>query len=154
MYKFIATGFYSGLIRPAPGTWGSLAAILIIFLFQYAYPSGVDFMLLVFFVFTMTVGTFSVRKYIKKTLKNDPSEVVIDEWAGQIITFLFVTTTAPNLIAGFILFRIFDILKIWPIKKFEKLPGEWGIMLDDIAAGFMAATILWAANSLFRIYYG
>ncbi|MES0491678.1 MAG: phosphatidylglycerophosphatase A [Leptospirales bacterium] len=154
MYKFIATGFYSGLLKPAPGTWGSLAAIFIIFLFQYLCPWNMKFMLLLFFLFTITVGTFSVRKYIRKNLKKDPSEVVIDEWAGQALTFVFVATTVPNLIAGFILFRFLDILKPWPIKSFEKLPGEWGIMLDDIAAGILAATILWGANLLFRIYYG
>jgi len=154
MYKFIATGFYSGLIKPAPGTWGSLSSILIISIFQYIYPSNIEFILLLFFLFTITVGTYCVRKYIQKTSKKDPSEVVVDEWAGQVLVFLFVTTTLPNLFAGFLLFRFFDILKPWPVKKFEELPGEWGIMIDDLVAGLMATFVLWGGNLLWGMYYG
>jgi phosphatidylglycerophosphatase A len=81
---------------------------------------------------------------IAATGKSDPSEVVVDEVAGQSVTFLFVSTftgfwelLSPTIL-GFLLFRLFDIIKPWPIKKFEKLPSGWGILADDLLAGVYA----------------
>ena len=82
-----------------------------------------------------------------KTNETDPREVVADELAGQAITFLFVSAYPINNIwvagsLGFSLFRFFDILKPWPIRKLEKLPKGWGILLDDLLAGVFAGIVL------------
>ena len=84
-----------------------------------------------------------VPKVVSVTGKKDPCEVVADELAGQAVVFLFVPASGyahPLIVAagGFVLFRIFDILKPWPIRKLEKLPKGWGILADDLLAGVYA----------------
>ncbi len=79
---------------------------------------------------------------IETTGKSDPSEVVIDELAGQWFALIALPHTIGYGIAAFVLFRIFDIFKPPPIKQLERLPGGWGVMLDDVAAGVMTCTIL------------
>jgi phosphatidylglycerophosphatase A len=79
--------------------------------------------------------------------KEDPGEIVADELAGQAIVFIAIPTIAPSqiwlvAILGFILFRLFDILKPWPICRLEKLPKGWGILADDLMAGLLASIIL------------
>jgi len=89
---------------------------------------------------------------IEATGKNDPGEVVADELAGQAVTFLAIPPLIPVTLtlvqiciitsAGFLLFRFFDILKPWPIRKLEKFPKGWGILADDLLAGVFAAIVL------------
>ena len=86
---------------------------------------------------------------IARTGKNDPCEVVADEFAGQAVTFMGIATITPSqmcvaAVLGFFLFRLFDILKPWPIRKLEALPGGWGILADDLLAGVYAAIIFQA----------
>lgn len=96
-------------------------------------------------------GSFVCIKYapgvIAITGKDDPGEVVADEFAGQAVTFLAAGAVASSHIVataviGFLLFRFFDILKPWPIRKLEKFPAGWGILADDLLAGVYAAVIL------------
>jgi phosphatidylglycerophosphatase A len=89
---------------------------------------------------------------IAATGKNDPGEVVADELAGQAVTFLAVPLLSPEILSirqiwfitagGFLLFRLFDIAKPWPICKLEKLPEGWGVLADDLMAGVFAAIVL------------
>jgi phosphatidylglycerophosphatase A len=81
--------------------------------------------------------------------KDDPNVVIIDEVAGQTLTFLFVPLSAPVLLVGFILFRFFDIIKPYPIHLFEQMDEGVGIMMDDIAAGIMSCVSL---NLLLIVY--
>ena len=80
--------------------------------------------------------------FAAKVAKKDPSEAVIDEVVGMGISLLFVPKSIALYIVAFLLFRFFDITKIYPIKKFEKLPGGWGIMLDDVVAGIFSLGVL------------
>jgi len=143
--KFIATGFFSGLLKPAPGTWGSLVAIGIVYMIGLLAPSIQKKSIVAVFLIVSIVGTYATHLYIQSDINKkdkDPSEVVIDEWAGQILTFILVPINPYTLLAGFILFRFFDISKLWPISAFEKIKGAAGIMLDDIVAGLFAAVTL------------
>jgi phosphatidylglycerophosphatase A len=89
------------------------------------------------------IGVWSAGKAEKAFGQVDPSQVVIDEIAGQVITFLATPRiTWIGLLAGFILFRAFDILKPSPARQAERLPGGWGIMLDDVVAGFYSLLVL------------
>jgi len=83
---------------------------------------------------------------IARTGKNDPGEVVADEFAGQAVTFMGIAAITPSqmivaAVLGFLLFRLFDIVKPWPIRKLEVLPGGWGILADDLLAGVYAAIV-------------
>ncbi|MGL1930824.1 MAG: phosphatidylglycerophosphatase A [Desulfotalea sp.] len=135
----IATGFYSGMLPKAPGTWGSLAAIIFwlplreLSLLHYIYM-----LLGVFIVGFLVAGTAE-----KLMDEKDAGPIVIDEFLGMFITL----TLAPNhpvaWFMGFVFFRIFDIWKPYPVSWLDtKLHGGMGIMLDDVAAGIYALICL------------
>ena len=84
---------------------------------------------------------FSTR-FSQAENQSDPSQVVIDEIIGQMLCFLWVPVSVFSLIAGFLMFRFFDIVKPFPVRTFEKLPGGMGIVLDDVAAGLYAGVAL------------
>lgn len=144
---FVSQGFGSGLMPFAPGTWGSLLGIpayFIIQIFSWRIQIILVAALIVIAVITAHLGA-------KLLQKEDPGSIVIDEIAGQVITLWGVEFTLANIIAGFILFRFFDILKPYPIKKLEKrIPGGAGIVADDLMAGIYARIIM----ALFVIVYG
>ncbi len=138
----LATGFGVGRSPYAPGTMGSLLGVLLVY-FLLPQHFGLQFLLLavVFVVAVVTSQWLAEAEGAK-----DPSVVVIDEIAGQLVTFLWVPFAALGsfkvLLAGFLIFRAFDIWKPWPIRKAENLPGGWGIVLDDVLAGIYANIIL------------
>jgi phosphatidylglycerophosphatase A len=82
----------------------------------------------------------------RESERPDPGHVVIDEVAGQWIALIFSRVNLSHLLAGFLLFRLFDIVKPWPARQLERLPGGWGIMLDDVAAGVYAFLFMLALN--------
>lgn len=138
---FLALGFGSGLIPVMPGTFGSLAAmpLLIPFLFM---P---DYALLVVAVIASIVGIYLCGKTAEDMQVHDHGSIVWDEVAGILLTFVWVPMTLWTLVAGFLLFRFFDIVKPWPIGPVDKyVSGGLGIMLDDIIAGLMACASLHA----------
>ncbi|CAD5266477.1 phosphatidylglycerophosphatase A [Alteromonas sp. 38] len=136
---FLALGFGSGLVPFMPGTFGSAAALPLLML--SANMPVIAF--IAFTVFASIIGIYLCGKTADDMQVHDHGSIVWDEVAGMFITFLFVPITAPSLLAGFVLFRIFDILKPWPIGPIDKrLHGGTGIMLDDIVAGAMACACL------------
>ncbi|PLX70664.1 MAG: phosphatidylglycerophosphatase A [Denitrovibrio sp.] len=132
LYMLTALGFGSGKIPKAPGTFGTLAAVIPVILTS-ASPYWVK--AIVFFIM-LVLGTAASQYHGTYTGLKDASEVVIDEIAAYYMIFLFFPVNTFTLVMGFILFRIFDILKPYPIKNFEKLDGGVGVMMDDIIAGF------------------
>jgi phosphatidylglycerophosphatase A len=120
-----------GYLPFMPGTLASLLACFLLFFFPglFAHPF--------FVVFFVGVALLSVHMVLEKGL-HDPSWVVIDELAGMFITMVGHGTGPWSLLKGFILFRLFDILKPYPIRRAERLPGTWGIVADDVAAGLFA----------------
>lgn len=135
---FIATGFFSGKIPIMPGTFGSLAALPLLLLI-----SPLHFALkLAITVAVFILGGIVSNIYTSITKLDDPSCVVIDEIAGMLLIFSIFPTKLSYLIAGFILFRIFDILKPFPVSYFDSIKNGWGIMADDIMAAIYAILAL------------
>lgn len=132
---FFSSGFYSGHLPYAPGTWGSLLMIILVFLF----PVLNNFYL----ISALTIGGIAVANYEERmTGIKDDKRIVIDEMAGQLLTFYTLKITATVLIGGFILFRVFDITKPWIIDKVQGLPSGLGVMADDVLAGVFSLAIL------------
>lgn len=152
----VGTGFYSGLSPVAPGTTGSLTALLIIFgiIYAQAYPY------LLALTIIACLLSFWTAPYFEERYGKDPGEMVIDEWAGQSLTFLAISFTGhlqPDIIillAGFILFRIFDIIKPFGIKKIQNKQGAIGILGDDLLAGLYAFMCLKTLIFICQIYLG
>lgn len=140
--ELIATGFGTGLSPKAPGTVGSAAAcILALFM-----PGR---MLIAALIVCSLAGVWASGAACDRWGLHDPGKIVIDEWAGQWLT-LVGHGAAGWLLPCFVLFRLFDILKPWPVSFCEKLPRGWGIMADDLMAGLLANLTL----SLLRLLAG
>lgn len=135
----ISTWFGAGLLRPAAGTWGSLAALP----FAWALTSlgGYDLLLIAAALF-FAVGIWAAGAYEAASPDKDPSSVVVDEVVGMWITLLFVPQELLWYIIAFAAFRFFDVLKIWPIIWLDRnVKGGVGIMADDVLAGIFAGVI-------------
>jgi len=149
--QWLAAGLGSGWLPKAPGTWGSLAALLPAWLILDQSGAGA---LLVASVVVWIVGCAVCAALLPQLADQDPGWIVIDEWAGQ---WLCLALLAPLLGDGwlacavaFAAFRLFDIAKPWPISWAETAgPPWWSIMADDIAAGLISAALVWTALSLF-----
>jgi len=136
---FIATGFYSGYLPKAPGTWGSLVGLLLFFLLHTLNLQIYLAVVAAIFV----IGTFAAGEAEKILDRKDPGLVVIDEIVGILITMIAIPATPLAMGLGFILFRIFDIWKPFPIRLIDqRFHGGLGIMLDDIVAGIFSLVIL------------
>lgn len=143
---FLALGFGSGLVPVMPGTFGSLAAIpLLLLCMSLSTPSFIAVTLM-----ASVVGIYLCGKTADDMQVHDHGSIVWDEIAGMFVTFLFLPLTASTLVLGFVLFRLFDILKPWPIGVIDKrLHGGTGIMLDDLLAGAMACACLHICVTLY-----
>jgi phosphatidylglycerophosphatase A len=137
----VATFFGAGLLKPGPGTYGSVAAVL---LWAYAvlvfHPGRMELEVgtaLAALAATL-VGIPAATIVAREAGREDPGFVVIDEVAGQWIALIAVRPDWRHALFALLLFRLFDIWKPWPIRKLEALPGGTGIMLDDVAAGALA----------------
>jgi phosphatidylglycerophosphatase A len=137
LYENIATVFGLGHFPIAPGTAGSLAGLIPCLLLHNFLA-----LYIVIFILLFAAGVISAGKVEEETGQEDPSFVVIDEFACIFLVFLFIPATPLYIITGFIIYRIFDVLKPPPIKSLEKLEGGWGIMLDDAAAAIYTNIIL------------
>ena len=135
----IVTMLYIGRIPLAPGSWASLAAVIL----WLNIFNNLNYLLLpIISVILFFIGTYFSHLALKTTNKKDPSFIVVDEWVGQWITFSFLPVNYTIAILGYLLFRFFDISKVGPVKFFEKLPGAWGVMADDIIAGILSMVSL------------
>jgi phosphatidylglycerophosphatase A len=161
MKRLLASCFGLGRLPIAPGTWGSLPpAIAFGVMCHVGVSQGlVHTVMALLFVAGCVICVTCAPAAIKATGKKDPREVVADEFAGQALTFMVGGVGAAvcswqGAVAGFILFRLFDIVKPWPVRKFEKLPEGWGVLADDLMAGIYAgigllilAALWWGARS-------
>ena len=147
----LASVFYIGFIPGAPGTYGSLAAAAALFYIgRYGGWISPTELLAVVGIITL-LGIPASAAASKRAGDEDPSFVVIDEVAGQLLTFFMIPFSAMNIVLGFVAFRTFDILKPWPIRKLEPLPYGIGIMADDLLAGVYACVSLHIINALFHL---
>jgi phosphatidylglycerophosphatase A len=152
----IATFFYVGHLRPAPGTWGSLAAFPCAWALHVA---GGSLLLGLGVIVAFTLGTWTTALETKGKEDHDPSEIVIDEVAGQWLAFLPVSIGAahagvaltvlwPGWVTAFLAFRLFDIWKPGPIGWADRRGDALGVMLDDILAGLAAALCVMAGAAI------
>jgi len=143
--EWLATCFKIGHLPIAPGTWGSLAAVIGWWLWlQYLDP--LVFIVLIITIFT--IGVFATNIIIDHTGEKDPSRVVIDEVAGQWLGLLMLPDGTLYIVGAFILFRFLDILKPWPIRQLEQFPKGWGVMLDDMLAGLLTLGLIQGVSRL------
>ena len=134
-----ATVLRIGHLPIAPGTWGSLAALITWYII-------IDYISLIALIASSSIllifGGYTSSITEIKLSENDPSVVVIDEWVGQWIALLYLPKSIQWGLAAFILFRLFDIWKPFPIKQMDQLQGGIGIMFDDVIAGVYVLIIL------------
>jgi phosphatidylglycerophosphatase A len=135
----VATGFGSGLVPFAPGTAGTLVGILI-----YLALSRLSWSLYLVFVVIITCLACYVSQQAERLFdEKDPPCIVIDEIVGFQWSMFLIAPTVLHVFAGFILFRFFDILKVFPAGYFQRsLPGGWGVVMDDVVAGMYSNIVL------------
>ena len=137
-FILLATGFGVGYSPIAPGTLGTLVAIPLYYFLSAISSPLYEITLIAFFFLTVWISERAENYFGKK----DDPRIVIDEMMGFFITMLWVPQTPLFILVGFILFRFFDILKPFPIRRFEKVRGGFGVVLDDVMAGIYANIIL------------
>ena len=150
MSSTIATIFGIGYMRPAPGTWGSIFAVILAILLVENF--GIIAFVLALLLISV-LGWWATDNYLQQSQSKDPSEVVIDELVGQWIAVLPVALAVfhlnlgplelwPGWLSSFLFFRFFDILKPWPISWADQISSPFGVMFDDVLAGLYAALSL------------
>jgi phosphatidylglycerophosphatase A len=142
-YKFMATGFGSGWLPVAPGTWGAAVAVLMLYPLYLLKLDGyqTNLVLCCSIVIFTWIGVKACDA-LEDEWGEDPKHVVIDEMIGVWIALLGHPLSISNIVAAFILFRFFDIAKPLGIRQLENIKGGWGVMLDDVAAGVYANIVL------------
>ena len=135
----IASFGYVGFFPIAPGTAGSLAALA---LFAFVRWIGMPAFELVTIVAVLAIGIWSADGAERALGRKDPGPVVIDEVLGMLITLALLPVSLTGVLVGFLLFRLFDVVKPYPAGRMEHLPGGYGIMLDDAMAGLYAHLVL------------
>lgn len=147
----VATFLGAGYLKPGPGTWGSIAAALLwagAGWWFHLSQNGMAPVLAAGIVLVIALGVPAATIVERESGRTDPGIVVIDEVAGQWIALLFCPPDWAHGLIALILFRLLDITKPFPVRRLERLPGGWGIVFDDVAAGLYALGIA----SLVRIW--
>ncbi len=142
---FIAQGAFSGKSPVAPGTAGTLVGVLLFLLMKGLAPAWYA----VATAAVIAAGTWAAGRAEEILGRKDDPSIVIDEVAGYLLALFLVPASWGFVAAGFVLFRIFDIAKPWPLKQIQALPGSMGVMLDDIGAGIYTNVVLQIAWFLF-----
>ena len=159
MISMITTFFGIGRLRPAPGTWGSAAAVLLAVL---VYQAGGALLIPLGAVLAALIGFWAVPQALRMTTDEDPSEIVIDEVAGQWLAMSFtviplwrhgisILDAWPGFVVPFLLFRLFDIWKPWLVGRADRRGDATGVMLDDLWAGLFAGI---GSVALAGLYHG
>jgi phosphatidylglycerophosphatase A len=138
-----ATFFGIGKMHPGPGTWGSAATVILWFAIAHALNRSMQTPATILAaIFVILIGIPAATRVARAHASKDPQFVVIDEVAGQLIALIAVPLAWKTFLAGFILFRIFDIFKPPPVRQMEKLPEGAGIVIDDVGAGLYALLVM------------
>jgi phosphatidylglycerophosphatase A len=140
----VATWFGAGLLKPGPGTYGSVAAMLLWMAAAHGFHAGAVALALGTAAAALAatlIGIPAATIVAREAGREDPGFVVVDEVAGQWIALIAMRPDWTHAVLALVLFRLFDIWKPWPIRKLEALPEGIGIMLDDVAAGALALTV-------------
>ena len=138
LIRFFATGLYTGYSPTVSGTVGTIPAW---FLVWFCFGTGVVWPIAITIV--VTAASIWMAGLAELQLGHDSKKIVIDEWAGMCVSVLFIPHTLGAYLVAFVAFRLFDVVKIWPAAQMEKLPGGWGVTMDDIAAAIQANILTW-----------
>ncbi len=133
-----------GYLKPGPGSWGSLAAAAV---WWFLAPDTLGPQIIIVLL-AFAAGTWSAGQLARRSGRTDPSIVVIDEVAGMWCALLVAEPSLWYYGAAFILFRFLDIFKPGVVGRMEKLPGGWGVMMDDVAAGLITLAVVQAGAAL------
>jgi phosphatidylglycerophosphatase A len=137
----LGTFFGSGLLKPGPGTYGSIAALLLWYAAAHAFQPSAPTLAIGTAIAALAVtliGIPAATIVARESGRKDPGMVVIDEAAGQLIALIAIPADWKHAAISLLLFRVFDILKPPPVRQLERLPEGTGIMMDDVAAGVLA----------------
>ena len=138
----LGTFFGAGLLRPGPGTYGSIAAALLWFAAMHTlHPSHPALWTLAAAIAVTLIGIPAATIVARESGRDDPGHVVIDEAAGVLVALIAIPSDWPHTLLALLLFRLFDITKPPPVRNLERLHGGTGIMLDDVAAGAFALAL-------------
>jgi phosphatidylglycerophosphatase A len=155
--KALASLFFIGYIPGMPGTLGSLAATAVIGFIYWKAPAFLSPQYLHYhwLILACLVALSIILSSKPKEIfgDSDPKQVIIDEFAGQCITFFMISISWPSLLLGFALFRFFDIIKPFPIYKMEEIEGGVGVTMDDVMAGFFANLSLTAIIFCYHVIH-
>ncbi len=134
--SFFSSGFGAGYSPVAPGTFGSIVGVLLLYVLQfYGFSFGID---LLVFIFVFTLAAYAAIKYLPDTWSHDDQRIVSDEIVGMCVTLLFVPWSWKNVLVGLVLFRLFDITKPLGIRLIDRWKNDWGVLIDDLVAGVYA----------------
>lgn len=148
LIKTIATFFYIGYLPLMPGTWASLAGVLVYLLVRHNI-----YLLLAAFAVLLSAGLYAAGKAEDIFGKKDDKRIVIDEVCGMLLVFILIPPYKSYLIAGFIIYRLFDILKPYPARRLEKLPRSLGIMSDDVLVALYSFLMVRLLLPFFKVFY-
>jgi phosphatidylglycerophosphatase A len=148
----IGTFFGAGLMKPGPGTYGSVAALLLWFGSIHLFhptPLAQTIGTIVAAILATLIGIPAATIVARESGREDPGHVVIDEVAGQLIALIAIPADWKHALLSLLLFRLFDIVKPPPVRQLERLPAGTGIMLDDVGAGILALGCAQIAHRFF-----
>ena len=146
--KNICTVFGLGNFTKMPGTLGSIAGAFLGFILLYFFPIQI---VIIFFIFLLALSLYAIKIYQKQVGKSDKSEIIIDEVLGQLLVLMFIELEFLQFFCAFILFRFFDILKIFPANIIDKKYSDhYGVIFDDIIAAIQALIVIF----IFKFAYG
>jgi phosphatidylglycerophosphatase A len=139
---FIATCAHVGYAPVAPGTWGSVFGLVIYYLVRRQASTAVE---LVVIALITVIGLWAATEAEHYFGGIDPGPVVIDEVIGMLITLALHPVNVLGAVLGFLIFRVLDVIKPWPARRLELLPGGFGVVFDDVMAGVYGNLLMWAA---------
>ena len=139
----VATFFGAGRLKPGPGTWGSIATVILWALASWRIPiANRTWATIIVAVAVTLIGIPAATLVARASGLKDPQFIVIDEVAGQLVTLIAVPLVWKTFVASLILFRVFDMWKPFPIRRLERLPEGTGIVVDDLGAGLYALAVI------------
>jgi len=147
---FIATCAHVGYAPVAPGTWGSAVGLFVYYLVRRQGSMTVE---LAVIAVIMVVGLWAATEAEHHFGGIDPGPVVIDEVIGMLITLALHPVTVLGAVLGFLIFRVLDVVKPWPARRLELLPGGFGVVLDDVMAGIYGNLLMWASIRLLPTWF-
>ena len=137
---FVATCAYVGYVPVAPGTFGSAVGLAVFYAVRHEGTGTVEAATI---VALLAIGIWAAGEAERHFGRTDPGPVVIDEVVGMLITLAFIPVNLAGAILGFFIFRLLDIVKPWPARRLEHLPGGIGVVLDDVMVGVYGNLVMW-----------